>query len=74
MPLGTEVGRGRGDIMLDWDPAVPPPPEKRGTAAPHFSVHVYCGQMVVHLSNCCAVVFLARLDGIVCVHKSALGR
>ena len=33
MPLGTEVGRGPGYIMLDGDPA--PPPPKRGTA-PNF--------------------------------------
>jgi len=43
MPFGTEVGLGPGDIVLDEDPA---PPQKGGTAAPHFSVHVYCGQTV----------------------------
>jgi len=43
MPLGTEVGLGPDDIMLDGDPALPPqkgasfpkgggPPEKRGGA------------------------------------------
>jgi len=42
-----EVGLCPGDIVLDGEPD---PPE-RGTAAPtHFSVHVYCGQTVVHLS------------------------
>jgi len=41
MALGTEVGFGPGDIVLDGDPA--PPPLKRGTAL-HFSAHVYCGQ------------------------------
>ena len=41
MKLGTEVGIGPGHIVLDGDPA---PPPKRGTAAPHFSAHVYCGQ------------------------------
>ena len=35
MLLGTEVGLGPGDIMLDEDPA-PPPQKKRGTAAPTF--------------------------------------
>jgi len=40
MPLGTEVNLGPGDVVLDGV-AVPP---KRGTAAPKFSVHVYCGQ------------------------------
>jgi len=38
-PLGTEVDLGTGYIVLDWDPA----PAKRGTAAPLFSAHVYCG-------------------------------
>jgi len=32
MPLGMEVGLGPGHVMLDGDPA-PPPPEK-GTATP----------------------------------------
>jgi len=31
MPVGTEVGLGPGDTVLDWDPA----PPKRGTA-PNF--------------------------------------
>jgi len=39
MPLGTEVGLGPSDIVLDGDPA---PPTQRGTAI--FSAHVYCGQ------------------------------
>jgi len=41
MPLGTEVGLGQGHNVLDGDPA--PPPQKEGTAAPHFSAHVYSG-------------------------------
>jgi len=41
MPLGTEVGLGPGDIVLDGDP---PSPE-RGTAAAHFLAYAYCGQM-----------------------------
>jgi len=36
MPLGTEVGLGPGDIVLDRYPAAP---AERGTAAPHFSAH-----------------------------------
>jgi len=39
MSLGTDVGLGPGDIVLDGDPA---PPEKK--AQPQFSVHLYCGQ------------------------------
>jgi len=31
MPLGTEVGLGPGDIVLEWDLA---PTSERGTAAP----------------------------------------
>jgi len=33
MPLGTDVGLGPGDIVLDVDPA---PPTERGTAALHL--------------------------------------
>jgi len=50
MKLGTEVGLGSGHIVLDADPA-PPPPRKRGNAA-QFSAHVYCGQTVAHLIYC----------------------
>jgi len=48
MRLGREVGLGSGDIVLDGDPA-PAPPKGH---SPQFSVHVYCGQTVVHLSYC----------------------
>ena len=34
MPIGTEVGVGPGDIVVDGDPALPLP--KRGTTAPTF--------------------------------------
>ena len=47
MPLGTEVGLGPGYIVLDGDPALP---HWKGTAAPHFLAHVYCGQTVAHLT------------------------
>jgi len=42
MKLGLQVGLGLGPghIVLDGNPA----PTKRGTAVPHFSTHVYCGQ------------------------------
>ena len=40
MPLGTEVGLGLGDIVLDEDLA----PSPRGTQPPQFSAHVCCGQ------------------------------
>jgi len=44
MTLGTEVGLGPDDILLDGDPA---PPPKKGVEPlpPQFSAHVYCGQM-----------------------------
>jgi len=42
MPLGTEVGLGSDDIVLDGDPA--PTPHKGGRAPPQFSAHFYCGQ------------------------------
>ena len=48
MPLGTEVGLGLGDIVLDGDPD---PPRKGAQQPPHFSAHVCCGQTVAHLSN-----------------------
>jgi len=38
-PLGTEVDRGPGHIVLDVVPAL----RESGTAAPLFSAHVYCG-------------------------------
>jgi len=44
MPLHTVVGLGSGNIVLDGGPASPP--QKGGTAALHFSAHVYFGQTV----------------------------
>jgi len=38
-PLGTEVGLGPGHIVLDEVLAL----REKGTAAPIFSAHVYCG-------------------------------
>jgi len=40
MPLGTEVGLGPGDFVLDGDPVAPP---QKGQT-PKFSAHVYCDQ------------------------------
>jgi len=56
MPLGTEVDLGPGHIVLDGDPA--PPRIGAQQPLPHFSAHVYCGQMVAHLSYCWALVKL----------------
>jgi len=45
MPLGTEIGLGQGDFVLDGDPALQPPPrQKRRGAAPQFSADVYSDQ------------------------------
>jgi len=40
MPLGTNLGLGLRDIVLDGDPACPP---LKGHS-PQFSAHVRCGQ------------------------------
>jgi len=59
MPLGTEVGLGPGDIVLDGDPD---PTTKRGTAAhPHFGPCLFRPMSIVAngrpsqqlLSFCC---------------------
>jgi len=42
MKLGMEVGLGPGHIVLDEDPATPPP--KGHSLPPQFSAHVCCGQ------------------------------
>ena len=49
IPLGTEVGLGQGDIVLDEDPS---PDGKRHSSPYHFLTHVYCGQTAARLSNC----------------------
>ena len=54
MPLGTEVGLGLGDIVLDGAPA----PPRKGHSTPHFSAHVYCGQTVAHLISATAELLL----------------
>ena len=41
MPLGTEVGLGPGNFVLDGDPASPP--QRRGRAPSPILAHVYCG-------------------------------
>jgi len=43
MPLCTEIDLSAGDIVLDGNPAPPPPPKKGHS--PQFLAHVYCGQM-----------------------------
>jgi len=41
MKLGMQVELGRGHILLDGDPA-PPPPKRH---SPQFLAHICCGQM-----------------------------
>jgi len=44
MILGTEVGLGPGDFVLDGDRA--PLPKRGRSPPPQFSAHFYCGQTV----------------------------
>ena len=53
MPFGTEVGLCPGDIVLDGDPA----PHGKGHSTPHFSAHVYCGQ-IAPISATAKLLFL----------------
>jgi len=46
IPLGMEVGLGPGHVMLDGDPA-PPPPE-RGTATPTFRPRSTVAKWLLH--------------------------
>ena len=54
-PLGMEVDLGPGHVVLDGVPA----PRERGTAAPLFSAHVYCGHSRPSqvLLSCCKKFF-----------------
>jgi len=55
MPLGTEVGRGPGDIVLNGDQL----PHGKRHSSLHFLAHVYCGWTVAHLSYSWALVLSA---------------
>jgi len=48
MPLDTEVGLGPGDIVLDWDPALP----RKEAQQPALLFGSLCSVTVAHLSNC----------------------
>jgi len=59
--LGTEVDLGPGHIVLDGVPGL----RERGTAAPTFSAHVYCGHgrpSLLLLSSCAPSGPLATID------------
>jgi len=45
MPLGMEVGLIPGDFVFDVELWTNPIPKKGAEPPPHFSAHVYCGQM-----------------------------
>jgi len=47
-----EVGLDPGDIVLDGDPASTHGKRHSSPRSPNFSAHVYCDQMVAHLSYC----------------------
>ena len=49
MQLDTEVGLASGYVVVDGAQL---PPRKGHSSPPHFSAHVYCGQMVAHLGSC----------------------
>jgi len=64
-PLGTEVDLGPDHIVLDGVPDV----RERGTAAPLFSAHVYCGHCgpsQLLLSSCYKVV----ISDVLCAVRS----
>jgi len=48
MPLGTNVGLGPGDIVLDGDPALP----QKGAHQLPALFGPLCSDPVAHLSNC----------------------
>ena len=56
MPLGRKVGLDPSDIVLDGDPA--PSFAKNGAQPTQFLTHVYCAQMIAHLSYCWALVLV----------------
>jgi len=64
MPLGTEIGLGPGDIVLDGYPA---PHGKGHSSRLHFSVHVYCGQT----AECIRILFGTEVglgSGVIVLH------
>jgi len=48
MPLGTEVGLGPDDIVLDGDPALP---QRKGAQQPPL-FDPLCSGTIAHLSYC----------------------
>jgi len=48
-PMSVVAKRLDGSQCDRWEPSSPP---RKGHSSPLFSVHVYCGQTVAHLSYC----------------------
>ena len=66
MPLGTEVGLGPGDIVLDGDPT---PPKKKGHSSPPLFGPCLLwanGRPSQQLLSSC---YLCDLDHIGCIHR-----
>jgi len=62
-PLGAKVDLGPGHIVLDGVPAL----HERGTAAPIFSAHVYCGHghpSQLLLSSCLLKLPFCKLESV----------
>jgi len=57
MKLGTPAGLGPGHIVLDEDPALPPPKGQ----SPQFLAHICCGQMAKKIWP--MFIVAKRLDG-----------
>jgi len=57
--LATEVGLAQATLC--YMGAQLPLPHGKGHNTAHFLAHVYCGQTVAYLSNCCAVVIVMLL-------------
>jgi len=55
MPLGTEIGLGPGDIVLDGDPAHPP--HRNGHSSPPLFGPL-CSGTFTHLGKCWGLVFV----------------
>jgi len=55
MPLGTEVGLGPDNVVLDWDPASPLLPPQKGHSSPPLQ-RMSVVATVAHLSYCWALV------------------
>jgi len=58
MPLDVEVGLDPGDIVLDWDLALPA--AEMGTETPYFPAHVYGRPSQQLRSSCCFSVCSGR--------------